>query len=88
MTDFSDYPVSIGEVKANKTKGGSEIWSCRDVLIAALRDLDNGDVKPEWVIVTFSIIEDKTTHVENYQRIPNTFYGVGMLNSTIFNYLT
>lgn len=39
--DYSDHPLSITEIKSDKTNRGSD-WTPRDALIALLRDIDSG----------------------------------------------
>ena len=41
--DFSDAPISIGEIRGYKT-GEVNAWTPRDILIRALRRIDSGEV--------------------------------------------
>lgn len=50
MDDFKDHPKSITEIKAERSDRSSD-WTPRDVLIASLRDLDSGLIKPDALIV-------------------------------------
>ena len=43
--DFSNTPLSIAEIKANKAEKAS-LWTPRDALIAALRDIDSKKIDP------------------------------------------
>lgn len=52
MDDYSDAPVSIGEARSDK-EGDAALWSTRDMLIAMLRDIDNGKVAPVHTIIAF-----------------------------------
>lgn len=58
MSDFSDEPVTIGELRAMKTGNPTDITP-REVLIAMLREIDSGKVKPEKLII---IYRESTEH--------------------------
>ncbi len=47
---FAGYPASIKEAKSETAKD----WTPRDVLISTLRDLDEGKIKTENLIVCWS----------------------------------
>lgn len=86
--NFAQAPVSIAEHKATKTSQGAAIWKPRDALIAALRDIDAGVIDPHTIIiVTASDDKEGTTQVGSFQAMPNTFYGVGILQAAINNFL-
>ena len=50
--DYSDHPVSLAEIKAEKEHNGS-LWSPRDALISLLRDIDSGKANPAGLIVCY-----------------------------------
>lgn len=80
VEDFSNYPVTLGE-KRSQVKNGAGKWKPRDALIAALRDLDSGKIKPDFcIIVTVEQRDDDQDHFEAYQSIPGTLVGLGMLD--------
>lgn len=43
--DFSKMPESIAEIRANRAEKAS-LWTPRDALISALRDVDSGKLNP------------------------------------------
>lgn len=45
--------VNLNEVRA-VTKGDSSLWSPRDCLEAVLRDIKNGEIKPDSLMVLYS----------------------------------
>ena len=51
--DFSNAPVSIAELKSDKTQKSSD-WTPRDVLIETLRRIDNGEIEPRSLLVTWA----------------------------------
>lgn len=52
--DFSNAPVSIAELRANKHEAARE-WSARDALISVLRDIDSGKlVPPDTMVICMS----------------------------------
>lgn len=50
MEDFSDAPVSITEHKAEKERD-ARLWTCRDALVSALRDIDSGKKNPTMLVI-------------------------------------
>ena len=52
--DFSDAPTSIGEVRADRAQRADQ-WSPREVLIALLRDIDQGKVVPLRLAVIYAV---------------------------------
>jgi len=51
--DFSNHPRSITEIRA-EINNSAGMWTPRDVLIAVLRDLDSGAIKPDVLIVGYA----------------------------------
>ncbi len=88
MDDFKDHPKSLTEHKADKAKDAG-LWTPRDALIAALRDIDHGVINPTSIIIvgaTKPEDQNLATTMEYYQAIPSTFYGIGMLVAAIKDY--
>lgn len=56
-TDFSNYPPSITEIKASRSGSGHD-WTPTDVLINALREIQNGKINPDCLVVIFSTPDD------------------------------
>lgn len=50
--DFKDYPESLAERRSDKTSR-SDDWSPRDALIATLRMIDRGEIKPDVMLVNW-----------------------------------
>lgn len=50
MEDFSEAPVSIAELRADKANCGCA-WKPRDALISLLRRIDKGEIDPETLVV-------------------------------------
>jgi hypothetical protein len=48
--DFSNHPVSIAEVKSNRSNNAREIPT-RDLLIELLRQIDKGEVELNAVVI-------------------------------------
>lgn len=75
MNDYSDYPRSLSEVRADKECRG-DLWSPRDVLIDLLRAIDNGEKCPSVIFVAHG--EIKTD--ENGKHSVSTHYSVSAPN--------
>lgn len=50
--NFANMPVSLAEVRSDRSQSARD-WSPRDALIAALRDLDSGKIKPEAMVIVY-----------------------------------
>ena len=74
--DFSNHPPTVSELKSNKT-GSAKDWTPRDALIAALRDLDSGEIDPETLIVAYH--DRKTNSPRWYWSGPNRYTMAGVL---------
>ena len=48
--DFSQHPKSITEMRAEREED-AKIWTPRDALISALRDLDEGTIQTDTLLV-------------------------------------
>ena len=80
LVDYSDHPKSITEIKALKVDDGS-MWTPRDALIAALRDLDSGVIKPSSIIIVYH--DDAQNGIRFYQCGGTGYETVGMLHYAI-----
>lgn len=62
IENFKDYPLTIGEIRSNKSDNASD-WSPRDVLIDILRRIDNG-ININKLIISFNVVgeTDEYTH--------------------------
>lgn len=55
--DYSNYPKSITEAKADKT-GSARDWTVRDALIHALRLVDSGEFQANRCAIVLAIVKD------------------------------
>jgi hypothetical protein len=76
--DFSEAPVSIGEARAQRTKGGADIWSVREMLVAVLRDIDSGRINPTHAGLVLATETEEGTTMEYFQKCQSTLQLVGM----------
>lgn len=53
MDDFADSPQTIAELRALRDGDGSK-WSPRDCLLHMLRNIDNGQLKPQELVIVFT----------------------------------
>lgn len=83
MTDFSNHPKSLTEIKAERAEScGGRLWTPRDVLIATLREIDSGELDPDSLIVCMGILnkeEPGRTRTQFRQCGPNALFTVGVL---------
>lgn len=52
--NFSNAPFSINELKATKHSSASH-WGPRDVLVSMLREIDNGRVNPDALVLIYHV---------------------------------
>ena len=78
MDDYANYPVSIDEAKANKADDAG-LWSCRDALIACLRDIDSGIIKPNQLIICVAELQGDLTSFNYYRKQDSSLSGKGLL---------
>lgn len=81
--DFSNAPHSITSLRADRQRDSS-LWTPRDVLIEALRDLDSGKISAEALIVIYSNMTSSEPGA--YKSMPNHYTLLGMLTAVIGTY--
>jgi hypothetical protein len=57
VMDYKDHPMSIGEHRSNDDRNAA-LWRPRDLLISYLRDIDEGNIKPDCMFVCYTTIND------------------------------
>lgn len=54
MTEnFADAPKSLNEARADKEQNAA-LWTPRDALVSLLREIDNGKVNPEKIVICYT----------------------------------
>lgn len=53
---FANYPTQIGET----TEDIASKWTPREALISTLRDIDNGTISPETIVILFHHVNKDT----------------------------
>lgn len=76
--DFSKMPESIAEIKANRASKAS-LWTPRDALISALRDVDSGKLNPfvAFIVLGNSDPETSGTYTSFFVAGKNNYEIVG-----------
>jgi hypothetical protein len=78
---FADHPVSLSEVRSDKSQNASE-WTPRDALIATLRSLDAGEITPDALVVAWvSFKEGGKAETAFNNASPNIVVAIGLLES-------
>ena len=78
-TDFSKHPQSIAEIKTHKARDGA-LWTPRDALICALRDLDSGEISPDSIVIIAGKLEPgNKTKCTYYQSSKNQWEMLGLI---------
>lgn len=69
--DFSDAPVSIGEIRSERERDAAK-WTPRDALVSLLREIDSGEVKSTAVVVLMRVeYDDGSTAVRYVVATPS-----------------
>jgi hypothetical protein len=77
-TDFSKYPISLAERQARKSVDGS-LWSPRDALIAALREIDSGQLDPSELIIIARLKEKESGDIRIFNSSSDGLIATGMM---------
>jgi hypothetical protein len=83
MTDFGDHPVSLAELKAERSHDATT-WTPRDVLLKMLRDIDSGKCNPDLLVVAYSEVVNGKRSGHFWQATPCGLLSLGLMQSTIF----
>jgi len=85
MTDnFAGHPPSIGEIRADKSYHSKD-WTPRDALISVLRDIDEGKIKPEALIVCMRLpgSSPNTVKTQFTAAVSDYHVALGLLTAVI-----
>lgn len=84
--DFSKYPITIGEARLS---GDAAKWSPREALISLLREIDEGELDPEAIIIGMMTRDKETpsaTRVRYRVSSPDAIVTLGILEMIRVNY--
>lgn len=79
MSEFAGHPQSITEAKVDRTHDARD-WTPRDVLIRMLRDIDEGKINPDALVVSYR--DGRRAHF--WSASPDSLVSIGLLQRTIF----
>lgn len=78
--NFGSYPRTIGEIRSDQSGKGSD-WTPREALIAMLREIDSGRVKPDALVICFRHSGNKTSFMA---ATPDGLTTLGLLERVKF----
>lgn len=82
--DFKNVPESIAEIRANKAERAS-LWTPRDALISALREIDRGNINPFVCFVALgNSAEDSSTYTRFFVAGKNNYEISGVVTRALF----
>jgi hypothetical protein len=76
---FADAPLSVTEVRAEK-QDDPAIWTCRDILIKMLRDIDSGKANPNIMVICYATIHDGNTKASFLNKSASVYESIGLLS--------
>lgn len=79
MTDFSNHPPSITELRANRSKDCSE-WTPRDALIDLLRRIDAGEANIDAMVIAYREVTADGLKTRFNMVAPDAATGLGLLS--------
>jgi hypothetical protein len=83
MSDFSDYPPSVGEIKSGRS-GKSADWTPREALLHVLREIDAGKLQPDVMVIAWSSKQDNKRTASYRQSASDSLLSLGLLQSVLF----
>lgn len=79
--EYSNEPISIGELKSNKSDATAADWSPRDALVDMIRNIDKGIIKPSIVMILYDNTLSNTPHYNISCKIkPIRLVALGLLS--------
>lgn len=85
--DFSSYPLSVSEIKSDKSQKSID-WSPRDLLLRVLRDIDSGKISPKTLIMFTSEEHEDDKVTTNYYASGALIHLVATIELGKFRYLS
>jgi hypothetical protein len=83
MDDFTNHPISVGEVKSERSGDGAN-WTPRDVLVKTLRMIDGGEILPDVLVVAYGEMKEGRRQGHFWQSTSDGLLSLGLMQSTIF----
>lgn len=80
MTDapFTDHPLTIGEIRSGRSRLSAD-WTPREALVAAIRQIDEGKIKPDMLIVCVRDT-DEDQNARYFHSSPDGMATLGLLD--------
>jgi len=75
---FSGYPVSVAEVRAERSQDCAN-YKPRDTLIAFLRDIDEGRINPDALVICFRETDEEGSATGFRNACPDILVAMGMM---------
>lgn len=75
---FADAPQSFTERRSDMVEEGGKVWTPRDALIRALREIDSGQINPSVLVVCMLDQEAKVTFK---QASPSIYQTLGVMEA-------
>lgn len=82
--EFKGHPETIGEIRAFKSKRARD-WSPRDLLIRMLREIDEGRLNPDVMVLCFAWVDDeKERNADWVASSPDPLMTYGVLSQCAY----
>jgi hypothetical protein len=81
---FADAPLSVAEIRSDKSANGAD-WTPRDALIATLREIDSGKLKPDALVIAMrEPTTDPGASITTFKNAtPDALVAYGLMVDTI-----
>jgi hypothetical protein len=84
--NFAGYPKTIGEIRSDRSNSGAD-WKPRDALIDVLREIDEGRISPEAIVICMREPDKERAneaHTKYRVASPDPHVTFGLLSATLF----
>jgi hypothetical protein len=77
-------PNELAEKRAQEAED-CRLWSCKDALLACLRDIESGEITPEKLVIHYTQLDENTKerHFNYYCAQLNTIEHAGLLSHAL-----
>lgn len=78
VDDFSNFPQTLGQIRASKAKNGA-LWTPKEALLDALGQIDRGEIDPSDLIIVARCKGEKSGDINLFNSSQDGVIACGML---------
>ena len=82
--DFASAPLTIGELRSNKTANGKD-WTPREALVSLLRQIDKGEIKVDMLVIAWHVTDkDGAKCCDFVNATPSMVHALGLVSRAAY----